>query len=195
METTPAKIKHELPKMAELMNTDLIKLEEVNDLNILLNQQPPDKWLADNPGAKDKKGRPLKYLPIEKVEYLLTRIFFQWKCEIKKTQLIGNSVVVEIRLHYFNPVTDAWDWQDGVGAAPLITKKGAGATDFSQILTQSVMMAAPAAKSYAIKDAAHMLGAIFGKNLVRKDKMNYDTLDENPIFNAKEEKLKEQFED
>ena len=195
METTPAKIKHELPKLADLLNTDLIKLEEVNALNIILNQPPPEKWLSDNPMAKDRKGKPLKYLSIEKVEYLLTRIFFEWKCEIKKTQLIGNSVVVEVRLHYFNPVTDVWDWQDGVGAAPLQTKKGAGATDFMQLQSSAVMMAAPAAKSYAIKDAAHMLGAIFGKNLIREDKMNYDSLAENPAFNAKEEKLKEQFED
>jgi hypothetical protein len=195
METTPVKIKHELPKLADLMNTDLIKLEEVNELNIILNQPPPANWLEENPGAKDKKGKYLKYLPIARVEYLLTRIFFQWKCEIKKTQLIGNAVVVEVRLHYFNPVTDAWDWQDGVGAAALQTKKGAGATDFMQLQSYAVMLAAPAAKSYAIKDAAHMLGAIFGKDLVREDKMNYDTLAENPIFNAKEEKLKEQFED
>jgi hypothetical protein len=195
MENVPVKIKHELPKLADLMGTDLIKLEEINDLNIILNQQPPSNWLEDNPGAKDKKGNPLKYLPIERVEYLLTRIFFQWKCEIKKTQLIGNSVVVEIRLHYFNPVTDDWDWQDGIGAVPLQTKKGFGAIDFMQLQSNAVMLAAPAAKSYAIKDAAHMLGAIFGKNLIREDKMNYDSLAENPIFNAKEDELKEKLED
>ena len=189
METTPVKIKHELPKLADLMNTDLIKLEEVNQLNILLNQQPPDNWLKVNPMEKK-----LRYLPIERVEYLLTRLFFEWKVEIKKTQLIGNSVCCEVRLHYFNPVTDAWDWQDGVGAAPLQTEKGAGATDFNKLRSNAVMLAAPAAKSYAIKDAAHMLGAIFGKNLNRADQANYDSLADNPIF-AREEKLESLLED
>jgi len=189
MENTPAKIKHQLPKLADLMGSDLIQLEAINDLNVLLNQQPPENWLKVNP-----TNTKLKYLPIERVEYLLTRLFFEWKVEIKKTQLIGNSVVVEVRLHYFNPVTDKWDWQDGVGAAPLQTDAKAGAVEFDKLKNNAVMLAAPAAKSYAIKDAAHMLGAIFGKNLNRADQANYDSLAENPIF-AREEKLESLLED
>lgn len=34
-------------------------------------------------------------------------------------------------------------------------------------------MAVPAAKSYAIKDAAEMFGKIFGKDLNRKDEISY----------------------
>jgi hypothetical protein len=50
------------------------------------------------------------------------------------------------------------------------------------------MMAAPAAKSYAVKDAAEQIGAIFGKNLNRADKANYDSLAENPALKAKADK-------
>lgn len=182
MENAPVKIPFKLPKINELMNSDIMQLAEINDLNILLNQQPPENWLKTHPLITK-----LKYLPIERVEYLLTRLFFRWKVEIKKTQLIGNSVVCEIRLHYFNPVLSEWEWQDGVGAAPLQTDKDAGAIEFNKLKSSAVMMAAPAAKSFAVKDAAEQIGAIFGKNLNRADKANYDSLSENPAFKEKEE--------
>ena len=38
------------------------------------------------------------------------------------------------------------------------------------------MKAAPAAESYAIKDAAEKLGKIFGKDLNRKDVIGYESL-------------------
>jgi hypothetical protein len=179
-----------LPEVSELINSDLQKLEEVNKLNILLNQKPPDKWLKTNPMAKS-----VKYLPIEKVEYLLTRIFFRWKVEIKNSQLIGNSVCVEVRLHYFNPVTNEWEWQDGIGASPLQTNKDAGAIEFNSLKSNAVMMAAPAAKTYAVKDAAEQIGAIFGKDLNRMDVINYNELSKNPALKNKEEKMKEIFDE
>jgi hypothetical protein len=190
MENLPKVQKRELPKLQDLMNSDVLKLDEINQLNILLNQQPPANWLKSNPMVPA-----LKYLPIERVEYLLTRLFFQWKVEVKHVQLIGNSVCCEVRLHYFNPVLDCWEWQDGVGASPLQTDKGAGAIEFDKLKPGAVMMAAPAAKSYAVKDAAEQIGAIFGKNLNRADKANYDTLADNPVFNARDKKLEEKFND
>jgi hypothetical protein len=176
---------YKLPKINELIEADLLQLDQVNQLNILLNQQPPEKWLKVHPFVAK-----LKYLPIERVEYLLTRLFFRWHVEIKHTQLIGNSVVCEVRLHYFNPVLNEWEWQDGVGAAPLQTDQGKGAIEFNYLKSGSVMMAAPAAKSYAVKDAAEQIGAIFGKNLNRADKANYDSLADNPAFKEKEDKYK-----
>lgn len=186
---TPVVKKYQLPKINDIINADLLKLDEINDLNILLNQPPPEKWLRQNPMCPS-----VKYLPIEFVEFLLTKIFFRWRVEIKKTQLIGNSVTMEIRLHYFNPVLDEWEWQDGVGATPLQTDHGAGAIEFNKIKNNAVMLAAPAAKSYAVKDAAEQIGAIFGKNLNRADKISYDSLSENPAFKAKESKLETLFE-
>jgi hypothetical protein len=38
------------------------------------------------------------------------------------------------------------------------------------------MKAAPAAESYAVKDAAEKIGKIFGKDLNRKDEIIYDSL-------------------
>lgn len=188
---------YKLPAINELINSDLIQLDETNQLNILLNQMPPIKWLKSHPTAtvKEKDGttRPYMYLPIERVEYLLTRIFFKWKVEIKNAQLIGNSVVVVIRLHYFNPVSNEWDYQDGIGATPLQTDAKAGAIEFDKLKSAAVMMAAPAAESYAVKDAAEKIGSIFGKNLNRADRMSYDILAENPAFKTKE--VKELFDE
>jgi hypothetical protein len=181
-----------LPAINDLINSDLIALDEVNQLNILLNQQPPAKWLKQHPFVKS-----VKYLPIERIEYLLTKLFFRWKVEVKTTQLIGNSVCITVRLHYFNPITNEWEWQDGVGAAPLQTDKDAGAIEFNKLKSAAVMMAAPAAKSYAVKDAAEQIGAIFGKNLNRADKANYDNLADSEAFkkDSEEDKHKLIFEE
>jgi len=85
-------------------------------------------------------------------------------------------VVVTVRLHYQNPVDGEMRYQDGIGACPMQTAKDAGATDFSQIKSDAVMKAAPAAESYAIKDAAEKLGKLFGKDLNRKDAFGYSAL-------------------
>jgi len=171
-----------LPSISDIINSDVLALEEINDLNILLNQQPPANWLKKHPYVAG-----LTYIPIERIEYLLTRLFFRWNVDIKATQLIGNSVVVTVTLNYFNPVTNEWEHQDGIGASTLQTDKGAGAIEFDKLKSAAVMMAAPAAESYAIKDAAEKIGAIFGKNLNRADKLNYNILKDNDLFKSKDD--------
>lgn len=159
-----------LPALQDLYN-DKIVLSKQNDLNILLNQPPNQAWLKQHPTAKK-----VSYIPIERVEYLLTAIFINWKVEIKDVKLIGNSVVTTVRLHYRNPVTNEWEWQDGLGAAPLQTDKDAGAIEFDKLKNDAVMKAAPASESYAVKDAAEKIGKLFGKDLNRADQIMYDSL-------------------
>lgn len=162
--------KNNLPSLQDLYNDKAIAKKE-NDLNILLNQEPKKSWVHLHPTAKN-----VKYIPIERIEYLLTSIYKTWNVEVKTIQLIANSVVVTIRLFYKNPITGELNFQDGVGAMPLQTDKGAGAIEFEKIKNDAVMKAAPAAESYAIKDAAEKLGKIFGKDLNRADKIGYDVL-------------------
>lgn len=178
-----------LPTMQELRKDDEMSMKQ-NSLMVLLNQSPPAAWAKNHPTAKKKDevtGRyePVKYLPVERVEWLMFRIFNKWRTEVKSTQLIGNSVVVTVRVHYLDPITGEWDWTEGVGASALQTDKGAGATDFNALKSASVQMAAPAAKSYAFKDACECLGKIFGKDLNRRD------IDYNGLLRKeeKEEKL------
>lgn len=138
-------------------------------LNILLNQPVPQKWVKDHPMAAG-----VKYLPIDKVEFMLTRIFQEWKVEVVSYSALFQSVSVHIRLHYKNPITGEWLFQDGLGAVAVQTDKGASAADLSKIKSDAIMKALPAAESYAIKDAAEKLGTIFGKNLNRKDAISFE---------------------
>jgi len=161
---------HKLPTIQEL-RTDLAIKADQNDLNVILNTEPLKEWVKQHPFAKN-----VKYLPIERIEYLLTRIFLKWFVEIRSTQIAANSIVVTVRLFYQDVLTKEMLWQDGIGAAPLQTDKGAGAVDFNAIKSDAVMKAAPAAESYAIKDAAEKIGKIFGKDLNRADKIMYDHL-------------------
>lgn len=175
-----------LPTLQDLRSDIELKADQ-NALNVLLNAEPPKDWVKEHPVFKK-----VRYLPIERVEYLLTRIFLKWNVEIKSVQVIANSVVTTIRLYYQDPMSDQMLWQDGVGAAPLQTDKGAGAVDFNAIKSDAVMKAAPAAESYAIKDAAEKIGKLFGKDLNRADKIMYDSLLD---LVQKERKLEEIFKE
>lgn len=167
---------HKLPSLAELHKEP----EEAfkNDvLNSLLNAPPHDKWIKNHPMAKvkgdDGKDKAARYIPIDKIEFLLTRIFQKWRVDIKSVVPMFNSIVAVVRLHYLNPVSGEWEYHDGVGAKDLQTDSGSRASDISAIKAAAVMMAAPSAVSYAIKDAAEHLGTVFGRDLNRKDLIQF----------------------
>jgi hypothetical protein len=165
--------KRNLPTIQELRGSDAIIASKQNELNVLLNQNPSEQWVKIHPLAKG-----VRYIPIERVEWLLTNIFQRWRVEIMNTQLIANSIVVHIKLHYQSVLDGSWDWQDGIGAAPLQTDKGSGAVEFDKIKNDAVMKAAPAAESFAVKDAAQKIGKLFGKDLNRADELGYTSMRE-----------------
>lgn len=161
-----------LPSLTDLMQDTAVAFKN-DQLNTLLNQEPPTSWLKNHPyvNVKDEKGQdvPLKYLSIEKVEFLLTKIFQRWGVEIINSGSIFNSVYVHVRLKVMNPITGEWMMQDGIGAANVQVDKGGSAADLSKIKSSAVMMALPSAESYAIKDAAEKFGRLFGKDLNRQN--------------------------
>lgn len=157
METNNEK---KLPTIDELYSNKELMVKQTA-LQILLNASPQKQWIKENNG--------IKYLPIGVVEFLLTSIFRKWWVEVKNVQLIANSVVVTVRLYVIDPLSGEVLFNDGIGAAPIITKKDAGATEFDKILSNSVQMSAPSAESYAIKDAAEKFGKIFGADISRKE--------------------------
>lgn len=175
-----------LPTIAEIYaaSEDMPTLQKDSVIQVLLNNPPQDAWLKDHPTAKKeviingvKVKVPIKFMPIERTEWLLTNIFVRWKVKIKKVKLIANSVVVTVRLKYYDHVLERWNWQDGVGAQPLQTDQGAGATDFNKIKSNAVQIAAPAAESYAVKDAAEKIGKLFGKDMNRAESnISYEAL-------------------
>lgn len=144
----------------------VLQLANLDEFNTLLNQQPPAKWIKTNPFANNSK-----YIPIDKVEYMLRKIYKEVEIEILREGVMFNSVYCVVRLHYTNPVTGEKKFQDGSGAKQIQTKKGSSPADFANINNNAVEMSLPIAKVNAIKDASHNLGRIFGGDLNRKEMM------------------------
>ena len=153
------------------MYSDLAQIRKAEELTVALNQNPPETWVKEHPYIKG-----YKYLPIERVEFLLKSLFKNnYKIEVLKTGLLLNCVEVTVRVHFKDPISGDWMFHDGVGCAEIQTKQGTGhlLLDMSNINRGAVTMALPNAKSIAIKDAADHLGKLFGADLNRKDLITY----------------------
>lgn len=173
-----------LPTLAEIYaDKTLEPIVKDNAFQVLINQEPNPAWIKFHPTAKlevtneagQKVKVPARFLPIERVEWLLINIFLKYKVEIKTVQVAANSMCVTVRLFYYDHIGKEWHWQDGVGAAPLQTDAGTGA-DPTRMKAAAVQMAAPAAETYAIKDAAEKIGKLFGKDLNRADRISFESL-------------------
>lgn len=155
------------------LHFDVEQAKSRDYLNKILSTTPPKDWVKEHPMTKGK------YLPINRVEDLLRKIFLRFKIEIIDFKVIANSVTCQIRLHYIDPVSGEWDFQDGVGAMAIQVDKGSPAMDFNFTKSDAIMKALPAAKSYAVKDAAEVLGKLFGGDLNRKDDIQYTSAYDN----------------
>lgn len=173
-----------LPKIQDLHH-DLQEAFKTDQLNLLLNQPPKKEWVKDHPFAKN-----VRYIPIDKIEFLLTKIFGEWKAEVLSEGQMFNSVYVKVRLHYKNPLNGEWSFHDGLGAVGVQTDKGASASDLSAIKQDAIMKALPAAESYAIKDAAEKLGTLFGKDLNRKDTLGFSVTYQEILIDENHEQYK-----
>jgi len=164
-----------LPTLAEL-TSDLDSAWKNDNLNLLLSNNPNPKWIAKHPFIKKeitvngvKTKVPYEYLPIDKVEFLLRKIFKEYKIEITGQGTSFNGVWVSVRINYKSPINNEWYFHDGIGASQLQTKSGTSPADMMNINNGAISMAFPLAKTLAIKDAADMFGNIFGANLNRAD--------------------------
>lgn len=149
--------------------TDKLTVQKNDVLVTLLNQKPKPEWVQVHPFI-----RGYKYIPIERIEWLLKTIFKQYRIEITGQGQSFNGVWVTVRLHYLHPITNTWDFHDGIGASQLQTAKGTSPADLNNINNGALSMAYPMAKTLAIKDAADHFGQLFGSDLNRKDIINYD---------------------
>jgi|TARA_R110002153_G_scaffold65383_1_gene174892 hypothetical protein len=157
--------KNRLPVLKDLVN-DVAIYEKTDELNFLLNQEPPKKWVKEHPFVRGHK-----YVPIDKVEFLLRKIFKKYRIEILREGTSFNGVYVCVRVHYLNPVSSEWDFHDGIGAIHLQVKKGSSPSDLANINNGALSMAYPLAKTLAIKDACDMFGKLFGSDLNRRDSL------------------------
>lgn len=146
-----------------------------DEFKLWLNQEPPQQWIKSHPFAKG-----VNYIPIDKIEMMLDRVFQKWRVEVIDYKQLFNAITVQVRLHYFDIVSGEWLSQDGVGAVGIQTDRGAKASDMGAIKNDAVMKALPAAKSFAIKDAAEHIGKVFGRDINRKDVIAFRMSHENP---------------
>lgn len=172
-----------LPTMAELVEYDETKVKE-NNYMVLVNQPPPNAWVKPHPIIKVERtledGRrlstPYLYIPIERMEYMANRIFGGYQSKVNDVKCIANSVVVTVTVTVTHPITSREISHDGVGACAIQTNKGAGAMDWNQAKSSGVQMAAPAAETYAIKNAFAKFGKLFGSDLNRIEEIDYTPL-------------------
>jgi len=162
---------NKLPTIQELHRDKEIGFKQ-DSLNWLLNQKPITGWVKEHPFAKN-----VKYVPIDKVEYLLTKIFGGYQVEVVDYKQLANSVSVHVRLTVINPIDGSKIVNDGLGAVAIQVDKGESAANLGAIKSDAIMKALPAAKSYAIKDAAEQLGQLFGGNLNRKETISFESHD------------------
>ena len=156
-----------LPKIQDLYNDrGLAKAQDT--FVTLMNQPPKAEWVKVHPFIKG-----YKYLPIERVEFLLKTIFKQYRIEVTGQGTAFNGVWVTVRVHYKDPISGEWLFHDGIGAQQLQTKAGTSATDLANINNGALSMAFPLAKTLAIKDACDHFGKLFGSDLNRKDEIGY----------------------
>lgn len=172
---------------------DLSKLTEkviLDNFNELLNQEPPKEIIKQHPLEKN-----VRYIPIDKIEVMLTKFFQDWYVEVISCGQMLNSAYTHVRIHYYHPILNNWRFQDGLGAVAIQTKKDAAPADMTALITGGVMKALPASKSYAVKDAAEHLGKIFGRDLNRKDTIAFSgeyRKSAEEVKKEKRDKLKEE---
>ena len=135
------------------------QVQAMTAFNTMLDNNPPGKWVKKNDG--------LNYLPIRIVESLLRSIFGAYQIEmIGEPKILGNSVVISVHLKVYHPVLQQWLTYAGTGAVPIQLKRGTeSAIDFQAINKMAMMKNVPAAKAYAVSNAAKSLGRLFGSQL------------------------------
>ena len=154
-----------------LINTDndLLLMQEVSNFNKALNRPPSKQWIKTNNGVK--------YVPIRIVENLLRTYFGAYQVKpVGQPQVLGNSIVVTVELQVYHPILKQWLSYMGTGAVPIQLKSGSTPLDFDKIIPTALQRNVPAARAFAISNAAKSLGQVFGSML------NNDTDEVSPLY-------------
>lgn len=157
-------ITRRIPTLEDIFEDNYEVAFQNERLNLLLNVEPKREWVKEHPFIKG-----YKYLPIDKIEFMLKKIFGKYRIEILREGTSFNGVYVVVRVWYQHPVSGEMEYHDGIGASQLQTKSGSSAADLININNGALSMAFPMAKTIAIKDACDHFGKLFGADLNRKD--------------------------
>lgn len=135
----------------EKLYSELGYVGEIENLDEILNSDPKKEWVQEHDQIKG-----FKFLPIQKVEFLLSRLFENPRIKINTSELARSERSVHVTVSVIYEKKGKEFIMDGIGAAQVNSK-------------QTIDMAFPLAKSLAIKDACDHFGKIFGRDLNRKD--------------------------
>lgn len=159
--TTVKKLKTESPAVAAFQSFDQEAFTNLKKFNDVINQEPLPAWIKVN-----KYSDNAKYIPIRIIEDLLRSLFGVYQTEIiGQPHIIGNSVVISVHLKVYHPVLKEWLTYSGVGAVPIELEKNATPLEFDKIKSKALHKNIPAAKSFAVSNAAKSIGRIFGNDL------------------------------
>lgn len=182
MSTTIAISENKAPIIQDLYDNTEMAVKQ-DQINVILNQPPPQKWIKEHPYVRGHM-----YLPIDKVEFMLKRLFKKTRIEILREGVSFNGVYVVVRVWYQDILTGEMDFHDGIGAIQMQTAKGTSPADLGNINNGAISMAYPIAKTLALKDACDHFGSVFGANLNRKDYLPFGP-DEKLSQTAEEKRL------
>lgn len=157
----------QLPIIQELYANPALALAQ-DQVSVILNQPPPQNWVKKHPYIDN-----YLYLPIDKTEFLLRKLFKKSRIEILREGTAFNGVYVVVRVWYQDIISGEMEYHDGIGSIHLQVKKGSSPADLANINNGALSMAFGTAKSIAIKDACDHLGKIFGADLNRKDTIGF----------------------
>lgn len=134
----------------------------------ILQTQPPKSWVKKHP-----KG--YHYLPFDKIMTMINVLYKKHEVSIVSYSQVINSIVVHcrVKLTAFDGTTTT---VDGIGAAPIHTAKGASPMAHDKVIVDAVQLAAPAAYTYAIKNALRKVGRIFGSDLEVEDPADFASI-------------------
>lgn len=150
----PAESVYALPKY---------KRDALIAFTLRLNQPPKGEHVLKHPVSKTD------YLPISHIQTTLDEIFpGQWWEENFRTQVIGNEIAGSIELVVVNPVTGREIRHVGAAAVLIRQASGAKVTDIDAKIKNALEGDFPHLKSDCLKNAAKMLGKVFGRDLNRK---------------------------
>lgn len=157
---------------SEINMVDSMYMNELVQFNQVLDRDPAPNMVYTNQFSDGAK-----YVPIRAVETMLRTIFGVYQVEmIGQPHIVGNSVVVSVHLKVYHPVLKDWVTYAGTGAVPIQVKAGAHPTDFTQINSKALHKNVPAAKSFAVSNAAKSIGRIFGSHLNSTDDLQVQNM-------------------
>jgi hypothetical protein len=129
---------------------------ELDAFNAFLNENPPKDWI------KTLTFYNYQYLPIDKIEQLLRKIFRIFSYEILESGTVRGLDKVVIRVHYYHPILQKMMFTDGVGVkAPQMSLSVEDEGSYGW------------AKSNAVRNACLVFGKKFGADLNREDSIDF----------------------